>query len=182
MLEKNILRSHLTIFFSIILIILCVNFSHPSILKHFYKTFTNRDYTLSNVKHGLDINTNKLLKYINIDKNTPIYFIEKNRYLSLVNISYNYDTNNINKISNKILFPFYPPSTVITYDDNMINIFKERWLKRVVKSNFNESYVILPNNYHWSKRVQNLILDHNNLYKISFFDSYNGYDIYKLSF
>ena len=182
LLEDDKIKYKLVNIFPVILIILSINLSNPKIIVHIYETLKNQDYSLSETTHDLDKTSSELINYIDVDENTPIYFIEKSRYLNLINISYNYDANNSRRISNLVLFPFYPPSVVITFNDKTINTFKKRWISKLSKSEYKDSLVIIPSDFHWSKRIREIVLDHDNLYEIIFFKKYKGYEIYKMNF
>ena len=184
LLDRKKIKEHLNYIFSIVIIILSINFSNPNLLKHIYETLTNQDYNLSHIEHEFEDSVYKVIAELKLEENIPIYFIEKSRYVNLVNIShnYNYKQNKI-PISNKILFPFYPPAITLGYTNQRNLIFKKRWFEKIDKSKFKEAYIILPgNNYEWSKNLKNMIIEKKNDYSIKFVKTLHHYEIYKFKF
>jgi len=169
--------------YPIILILIVLNLSNPELLRHIKGTLLNQDYKLNNVESIEDTQLFDILNEINLDEKTPLFYIERSRYLNVLHNKkyFNLSSNKFINISNLITFPCHPPSSTIKYSTKRMDIYKNRWLDKFNTENIKYSYLILPlEEYYWSRKTRNVILDKNNYYIVKSIKKYDSLELFKI--
>ena len=134
-------------FIPVFVVILAITFGNPKIVRHFYQTITNQEYTLTNVFYNEIDDFHEILSIIEPGQ-TPVAYFDETRYLNFLSKRQYHDVDTKKKvlITNKIWLPLHPASLIEGFSLERKIEYINRWLER---HPVDSGWVVNPKD-HWA--------------------------------